>query len=177
MPYESTALPLSYPAVPKLYRKNKFKTNNEITAVFDALGTRGFMLCLNVVQITFMILSNTSMGTATLNIEDTLPVKVIFRSLREESLKHKAQGEQYDPHLELIEWSLLGKEEEELWDEYQEAKAKCDFDELERQVEAYRVRLRTEWNSLSEAERNNKAMFIAFLTNKMIVKEWRNVGV
>ncbi len=113
----------------------------------------------------------------TIDLENTLPIRVVFTNLRELSARKHAVGETYDPHLELIEASLLGPDEERLWDEYQEAKAKGDFDELEKQVEAYRARLRNGWSSLPEAERNNKEMFIAFLTNKMIVKEWRNGGI
>jgi len=116
-------------------------------------------------------------NTPTIDRENTLPVQVVFTDLHEESVNHKLHGEHYDPHLELIEGSLLGRTEEELWDKYQYAKTKEDFDALQKDASNYRDNLRDHWNMMKNSERDNKATFITYLINKMLVKRMKLLGI
>ena len=88
------------------------------------------------------IIENMSLSsTPAIDIENEFPIRAVFTGLHETSVRKKAAGEPYDTHLELIEASLLGPEEEGIWDEYQAATTRKDFDALQKAVAEYRRKL------------------------------------
>ena len=124
------------------------------------------------------IIENMSLSsTPAIDIENEFPIRAVFTGLHEASVRKKAAGEPYDTHLELIESSLLGPEEEGIWDEYQAATTRKDFDALQKAVGEYRLKLHDTWGTIPDPKRNNKAIFIAYVINKMLVKRVQYLGL